>query len=40
MKTISNHKDIKLMTKQEKYGKHAMKPNFKNGYEIRKQTST
>ena len=28
---IRNHKDMKLVTSQEKYVKYVMKPNFKEG---------
>ena len=30
MENIRNHKDIKLVTNEEKYLKHVMKPNFKS----------
>ena len=32
MENIRNHKDMKLVTSQEKYAKYVMKPNFKDGH--------
>ena len=34
MENIRNHKDMKLLTSDKKYLKYAMKPNFKNGFEM------
>ena len=32
MESIRNHKDMKLVTRERKYQKYVMKPNFKDGY--------
>ena len=32
MENIENHKDMKLVTSQEKYAKYVMKPSFKDGH--------
>lgn len=37
VENITNHKDMKLVKSQEKYGKYEMKPNFKYGYPFSKQ---
>ena len=34
---IRNHKDMKVVTSREKYGKYVMKLNFKNGYSFSKE---
>ena len=31
MENIKDHKNLKLVTGQEKYAKYVMKPNFKDG---------
>ena len=36
MENIRNHKDIRLVTSDEKYLKHVMKPNFKDGHPFSK----
>ena len=36
MENISNFKDVKLVTIEQKYQKYVMKPNFKNGYPFSK----
>ena len=36
MKNIRNHKDMKLVTSEQKYQIYVMKPNFKNGYPFSK----
>ena len=36
MENIRNHKDMKLVTSKEKYAKHIMKPNFKDGHPFSK----
>ena len=36
MENIRNHKDMKLVTSQEKYAKCVMRPNFKDGYPFSK----
>ena len=36
MEIIRNHKDMKLVTSEQKYQKSVMKPNFKNGYPFSK----
>ena len=37
---IKNLKDMKLVTSQEKYAKHVMKPNFKDVYPFLKELLT
>ena len=37
MKNIRNHKDMKLVTNEQKYQKYVMKPNFKDGYPFSKE---
>ena len=32
MENITNHKDMNLVTNEQKYQKYVMKPNFKDGY--------
>ena len=32
LENTRNHKDMKLVTNKEKYSKHIMKPNFKDGH--------
>ena len=34
---IRNHKDMKLVTNEQKYQKYVMKPNFKDGYPFSKE---
>ena len=36
MENIRNHKDIKLVTSEQKYQKYVMKPNFKGGHPFSK----
>ena len=36
MENIRNHKDIKLVTRKEKYPRYVMKPNFKDGHPFSK----
>ena len=36
MENIKDHKNLKLVTDQEKYAKHVMKPNCKDGYPFSK----
>ena len=36
MENIKNHKDMKLVTREQKYQKYVMKPNFKDGYPFSK----
>ena len=36
MENIRNHKDMKLVTSQEKYAKYVMKPNFEDSYPFSK----
>ena len=36
MGNIRNHKDMKLVTSEQKYQTYVMKPNFKNGYPFSK----
>ena len=36
MQNIRNHKDMKLVTNEQKYLKYVMKPNFKNGHPFSK----
>ena len=37
MENITNHKDMKLVTSEQKYAKYVMKPNFKDGYPFSKE---
>ena len=37
MENIRNHKDMKLLTNEQKYHKYVMKPNFKDGYPFSKE---
>ena len=37
MESIRNHKDMKLVTSQEKYLKHVMKPSIKGGRPFSKE---
>ena len=37
MENIRNHKDMKVVTSQEKYAKYVMKPNFEDGYPVSKE---
>ena len=37
MENIRNHKDMKLLTNEQKYQKYVMKPNFKDGYPFSKE---
>ena len=37
MENIRNHKDIKLVTNIEKYGKYVMRSNFKDRYPFSKE---
>ena len=37
MENIRNHKDMKLVTIEQKYQKYVMKPNFKNAYPFSKE---
>ena len=37
MENIRNHKDVKLVTSQDKYAKYVMKPNFKDGFPFSKE---
>ena len=37
MENIRNHKDMKLVTKEQKYQKYVMKPNFKDGCPFSKE---
>ena len=39
MENIRNHKDMKLVTSQEKYAKYVRKPNFKDGHPFSKHLS-
>ena len=39
MENIRNHKDMKLVTSQEKYAKYVMKPNFKDDHPFFKHLS-
>ena len=36
MENIRNHKDMKLVTSEQKYQKYVMEPNFKNGHPFSK----
>ena len=36
MENIRNHKNMKLVTREQKYQKYFMKPNFKDGYPFSK----
>ena len=36
MENINDHKNLKLLTGQEKYAKYMMKANFKDGYTFSK----
>ena len=36
MEYIRNHKDMKLVTSEQKYQKYVMKPNFKDGHPFSK----
>ena len=37
MENIRNHKDVKLVTSEQKYLKYVMKPNFKDGQTFSKE---
>ena len=37
MENITNHKDMNLVTNEQKYQKYVMKPNFKDGYPFSKE---
>ena len=37
MENIRNHKDMKLVTSEQKYLKYVMKPNFKDGHTFSKE---
>ena len=37
MENIRNHKDMKLVTKEQKYQKYVLKPNFKDGCPFSKE---
>ena len=37
MKNIRNHKDMKLLTNEQKHQRYVMKPNFKDGYPFLKE---
>ena len=38
MENIRNHRDMKLVTNEQKYKKYVMKPNFKDSVQIQRKS--